>query len=128
MDEHTEMQALLSAELDQRGLVVPPLPDTDKLKRLAESASGSHAPWFPSREASQAILALIAENEAKDRLTHDLREANNRYLQRARDAESMRDEAVALLRTWLEMPASASLEEVTLAFFSIIDGQKEPAG
>lgn len=71
--------------------------DTDKLKRLADelkdvaSGKNEHGYLFVSRSEAEAILALIAENEAK---AEQFRLLDEEY--QAMRAE--RDEAVAVLR------------------------------
>lgn len=64
-----------------------PMPDPDDYKSAPTLSDAlGRARYFVAAHPS-AILALIAENEAKDRLNTELREANNQYRDRYIAAE-----------------------------------------
>ena len=102
--------------------------DTDKLKRLAELLRFGDT----SGEYSKAILALIAENEALT--TGGIIEVAVRnpsvsdyvghWEGRAERAERERDEAVALLREFMNEGDTSSVYNDVDAFLARIDAKR----
>lgn len=98
--------------------------DTDKLKRLADDL---RACIHITAQEHEAILALIAENERLEELYELTGRQCDGWKDRAKVAESQRNEAVALLREFMSEGDTSSVYNDVRDFLARIDGNHQPA-